>query len=98
MMARAFGDGIDTWPCCEEAEPIGVVESGTASSQPSSCCDSCCLLSVYQEPAWVALRVTMLGFRYGRVERFALLEMLEAGIVTLYSVAGVGSVRGSGVR
>jgi hypothetical protein len=39
---------------------MGVVALGTAPSQPSSCCDSSCPLSVYQEPAWVALRVTIL--------------------------------------
>ena len=64
MMARAFGVGIETWPCCEEAEPMGVVELGTASSQPSSCCERSCPLSVYQEPACVALRVTMVSERY----------------------------------
>jgi hypothetical protein len=37
MIARAFGVGIETSPCCEDAEPMGVVELGTASSQPSSC-------------------------------------------------------------
>jgi hypothetical protein len=39
-----------------------VVELGTASSQPSSCCESCLPLSVYHEPAWLGLRVTMLSF------------------------------------
>jgi hypothetical protein len=37
MIARAFGVGMETSPCCEDAEPMGVVELGTASSQPSSC-------------------------------------------------------------
>lgn len=97
MMARASGVGIETWPCCEETEPIGVVVAGTSASQPSSCCDRSCLLSVYQEPAWVALRVTMVGFGYCATERDALLEILGAGIVALYRVVGVGSVRGSGV-
>lgn len=58
-MARALGVGIDTWPRWEEAEPMGVVNAGTASSQASSCCERSCPLSVYQEPAWEALRVTM---------------------------------------
>lgn len=58
-MARALGVGIETWPFCDEAEPIGVVEAGTAPSQPSSCCERSWPLSVYQEPAWEALRVTM---------------------------------------
>ena len=47
---------------------MGVVDSGTPPSQPSSCWDRSCLLSVYQEPAWVALRVTMLGFSDGNIE------------------------------
>jgi hypothetical protein len=98
MIARAFGVGIETWPCCEEAEPMGVVVSGTAPSQSSSCCDRSCLLSVYHDPAWVALRVTMLGFRGVRIKRNARVSVLEAGIVTLYGVAGVGRVRGGGVR
>lgn len=59
-MARAFGVGIETSPCCDEAVPMGVVELGTASSQPSSCLESCWRLSVYQEPACEGLRVTML--------------------------------------
>jgi hypothetical protein len=58
-MARAFGVGIETSPCCEDAVPMGVVELGTSSSQPSSCCESCLPLSVYQEPACEGLRVTM---------------------------------------
>lgn len=90
MMARAFGVGIETWPCCEEAEPMSVVESGTSPSQPSSCCDRSCLLSVYQEPAWVALRVTMLGFRDGIIERNDLVRILEADIVMVYGIVGVG--------
>jgi hypothetical protein len=61
IIARAFGVGIETSPCCDEAVPMGVVELGTASSQPSSCLESCCLLSVYQEPACEALRVTILA-------------------------------------
>jgi hypothetical protein len=96
MMARALGVGIETWPCCEDAEPMGVVESGTSPSQPSSCCDRSCLLSVYQEPAWVALRVTILGFRNASIERNVLVQTLETGIVMLYGVVGVG-VRGGGV-
>lgn len=59
MMARASGVSIETSPSSEDAVPIGVVESGTASSQSSSCCESCCLLAVYQEPACDGLRVTM---------------------------------------
>jgi hypothetical protein len=62
IIARAFGVGMETSPCCEDAEPIGVVELGTASSQPSSCPESCWPLSVYQEPAWDGLRVTMLRY------------------------------------
>lgn len=64
MIARALGVGIVTWPCWDDAEPIGVVELGTAASQPSSCCDRSCPLSVYQEPAWVGLRVAMLMMRF----------------------------------
>jgi len=60
MIARAFGVGIETSPCSEDAVPIGVVEPGTASSQPSSCCESCLPLDVYQEPACEASRVTIL--------------------------------------
>ena len=90
MIARACGVGIETWPCCEEAEPMGVVDSGTSPSQPSSCWDRSCLLSVYQEPAWVALRVTMLGFSDGNMERNALVGIFEAVIVTLYGLVGVG--------
>jgi hypothetical protein len=60
MMARALGVGIATWPCCEDVDPIGVVELGTASSQSSSCFESCWPSFVYHEPAWVALRVTIL--------------------------------------
>ncbi len=37
IIARAFAVGIETGPCCEEVEPIGVLEAGTAASQPSSC-------------------------------------------------------------
>jgi hypothetical protein len=60
MIARAFGVGIATSPCCEDVEPMGVVELGTASSQPSSCWESCWPLAVYHEPAWEGRRVTML--------------------------------------
>jgi hypothetical protein len=60
MIARAFGVGIETSPCCEDVEPMGVVERGTASSQPSSCRESCWPLAVYHEPAWEGLRVTIL--------------------------------------
>jgi hypothetical protein len=61
MMARALGVGIATSPCCDEVAPMGVVELGTAASQPSSCCDKTWPLSEYQEPAWLDLRVTMLA-------------------------------------
>lgn len=40
---------------------MGVVELGTAASQPSSCRERSLPLSEYQEPAWVGLRVTMLA-------------------------------------
>jgi hypothetical protein len=63
MMARAPGDGIETSPFCADTVPMGVVEEGTALSQPSSCWESCDLLFVYHEPAWVASRTEedMLG-------------------------------------
>jgi hypothetical protein len=60
MIARPLGVGMLTGPCCEDVEPMGVVVRGTAASQPSSCCESCWRLSVYQDPAWLARRVTML--------------------------------------
>lgn len=60
IMARACGVGIETSPCREEVVPIGVVLLGTASSQSSSCCESCLPLAVYHEPACEALRVTIL--------------------------------------
>jgi hypothetical protein len=82
MMARAFSVGIETSPSCEDAEPMGVVDLGTASSQPSSCCESSCPLSVYQEPAWVALRVTIVGLNEFK-DRNTLRKCLEEGIVTL---------------
>lgn len=59
MIARAFEVGTETSPAWEEAVPMGVIELGTSASQPSSCCESTGPLSVYQEPAWVALRVTI---------------------------------------
>lgn len=37
IMARAFCVGIETLPCCDDVVPMGVVVSGTASSQSSSC-------------------------------------------------------------
>ena len=51
MIARAFEVGTETTPACEEAVPTGVMELGTSASQPSSCCESCGPLFVYQEPA-----------------------------------------------
>jgi hypothetical protein len=63
MIARASGVGIGTSPSSEDAVPIGIAESGTASSQPSSCCESCFPLAVYHEPAWEGLRVTMFVVR-----------------------------------
>jgi hypothetical protein len=60
MIARAFSVGTETSPACEEAVATGVIELGTSASQPSSCCESNGPLSVYHEPAWVALRVTIL--------------------------------------
>lgn len=59
-MARAFEVGIETFPC-EEAETIGLVLPGTASSQPSSCRERTAPSSVYHEPACEGLRVTMLA-------------------------------------
>jgi hypothetical protein len=78
IIARALGVGMETSPCCEDVEPIGVVELGTASSQPSSCCESCLPLSVYHEPAWLGLRVTMLSFELRNSEDMRLNgEMVE---------------------
>lgn len=62
IMARAFCVGIETSPCCEDVVPMGVVVLGTSSSQSSSCCESCLPLAVYHEPAWEALRVTIVKF------------------------------------
>jgi hypothetical protein len=78
MMARAFGVGIVMLPCCEDVVPMGVVELGTSSSQPSSCCESCLPLSVYQEPACEGLRVTMLCFEVVRREN----RRLKGAMVT----------------
>ena len=66
MMALAFGVGMETSPCCDDAVPIGVVESGTASSQPSSCCERSWRLSVYQVPACEAERMAMSLVEYVR--------------------------------
>lgn len=82
-MARAFGVGIETSPCCEDAVPIGVVELGTASSQPSSCFESCWLLSVYQEPACEDLRVTILD-----VIRRREYKRLKSGMLDVVFVSG----------
>jgi hypothetical protein len=60
-MARALRAGIVTFPCCDEVAPMGVVELGTAASQPSSCCERSWPLSEYQDPAWDGLRVTILA-------------------------------------
>jgi hypothetical protein len=68
MIARASGVGIETSPSSEDAVPIGVVESGTASNQPSSCCESCLPLAVYHDPACEGLRVTMFAVRRPKVE------------------------------
>ena len=68
MMALAFDVGIETEPCFDEAEPIGVVELGTAASQSSSSWESREPSSVYHEPAWIALRVTILGL-FGNVDQ-----------------------------
>lgn len=65
MMARALDVGIEIGPSCEDTVPIGVVEAGTASSQPSSWRESCDLLDVYQEPAWLASREDMLDVEKG---------------------------------
>lgn len=67
MIARAPALGMDTEPACEDAEPIGVVEEGTLSSQPLSCEVNCALLAEYQLPAWVASRVPGM-MRDGEIE------------------------------
>lgn len=60
-MARAFGVGTETSPSFEETVPTGVIEPGTSANQLSSCCERRGPLSVYHEPACVALRVTILA-------------------------------------
>jgi hypothetical protein len=74
MIARASGVGIATSPSCEDAVPMGVVELGTACSQPSSCCESWLPLAVYHEPACEAARVTMM--RRGLVRREYVRDMV----------------------
>jgi hypothetical protein len=87
MIARAFGVGMEISPCCDDAEPMGVVELGTASSQPSSWRESCWPLSVYHEPACEGLRVTMLAFECRRMEN----KRLKGAIVTVVSGMIVGA-------
>jgi hypothetical protein len=70
MIALALSVGIVTDPCCEDADPIGVVELGTLASHPSSCRDSVGPSSVYQDPAcegWRmvgAMRIETQGVKY----------------------------------
>jgi hypothetical protein len=47
---------------------MGVVEFGTASSQPSSCWERAWPLARYHEPAWLGLRVTILWMNVWSME------------------------------
>jgi hypothetical protein len=92
MIARAFGVGIETSPSSEDAVPIGVVESGTASNQPSSCCESCLPLAVYHDPVCEGLRVTMFVVRRRREENLSLkggMVMIVGECVGWYRERGV---------
>jgi len=65
MMARASDVGTVTLPSCADLVPTGVIELGTSANQPSSCSERTGPLFVYQEPACVALRTTILtSFEY----------------------------------
>lgn len=78
-MARAFDVGTEIFPSFEEAVPIGVIELGTSANQLSSCCERRGPLSVYHEPAWVALRMTILAILKWEDTAKGLFRLQQAG-------------------
>lgn len=59
-MTLAPATGYETWGSCFDAVAMPCTRCGTSESQPSSCPESSSPLSVYQDPAWVALRLIVM--------------------------------------
>ena len=61
MMTLAPGTGREDNGCDADCDsgPMHFIGRVTASSQPSSCEDSCDFDEEYQDPAWLAFRVVI---------------------------------------